>query len=443
MSALARGLRVFESEGEIMFPKLYLAKQTFARPRVEAIKSTVYQELEKLGIKKRLPKGAKVAITAGSRGINRIVEMTRITVDYLKENGFEPRLIAAMGSHGGGTAEGQREILNSLGMTADAVGAPVLVGAETVEVGKTAQGLTAYINRHVLDVDGVIVLNRIKGHTALVGDMQSGLTKMCVVGLGGPSGAQQFHSLGIRELPACLREIGTILIEKTPILGGLAIIENGFEETAHIIGVEARKFIEEEPKLLATAVKLMPLLPADKLDILVIEEMGKDYSGTGIDTTVVGRFRVKGEPEPETPFIKRIVLLDISEGSHGNANGIGLADLVTDKLVSKVDLKSTYLNVITTGFVQRCFTPLHFPSERETIEMAIASLGRIAAKDLRLMIIATTLHLEKVYVSEALVAELKTRPGVEVAAEPVALEFDAGRNLVHRLMAHKASQTHA
>ena len=426
-----------------MFPKLYLAKQTFARPRVEAIKSTVYQELEKLGIKKRLPKGAKVAITAGSRGINKIVEMTRITVDYLKENGFEPRLIAAMGSHGGGTAEGQREILNSLGMTADAVGAPVLVGAETVEVGKTAQGLTAYINRHVLDVDGVIVLNRIKSHTALVGDMQSGLTKMCVVGLGGPSGAQQFHSLGIRELPACLREIGTILIEKTPILGGLAIIENGFEETAHIIGVEARKFIEEEPKLLATAVKLMPLLPADKLDILVIEEMGKDYSGTGIDTTVVGRFRVKGEPEPETPFIKRIVLLDISEGSHGNANGIGLADLVTDKLVSKVDLKSTYLNVITTGFVQRCFTPLHFPSERETIEMAIASLGRIAAKDLRLMIIATTLHLEKVYVSEALVAELKTRPGVEVAAEPVALEFDADRNLVHRLMTHKASQTHA
>ncbi len=426
-----------------MFPKLYLAKQTFPRPRVEDIKSTVYQELEKLGIKKRLPKGAKVAITAGSRGINRIVEMTRLTVQYLKENGFEPRLIAAMGSHGGGTAEGQQEILTSLGLTPEAVGAPVLTGAETVEVGKTPQGLIAYINRLVLDVQGVIVLNRIKVHTALVGDMQSGLTKMCVVGLGGPSGAQQFHSLGIRELPACLREIGTILIEKTPILGGLAIIENGFEETAHIIGVEARKFIEEEPKLLAMANQLMPLLPADKLDILVIEEMGKDYSGTCIDTNVVGRFRVKGEPEPETPFIKRIVLLDISEGSHGNANGIGLADLVTDKLVGKIDLKAMYLNVLTTGFVQRCFIPLHFPSEKETIEMAIASLGRIAPEDLRLMIISTTLHLDKVYVSEALVAELKAKPGVQVADEAVALEFDADRNMVHRLMAHKASQTHA
>ena len=426
-----------------MFPKLYLAKQTFPRPRVEDIKSTIYSELEKLGIKKRLPKGAKVAVTAGSRGINRIVEMTRLTVEYLKENGFEPRLIAAMGSHGGGTAEGQREILTSLGVTPEAVGAPVLTGAETVEVGKTPQGLIAYINRHVLDVQGVIVLNRIKVHTALVGDMQSGLTKMCVVGLGGPSGAQQFHSLGIRELPACLREIGTILIEKTPILGGLAIIENGFEETAHIIGVEARKFIEEEPKLLAMAKKLMPLLPADKLDILVIEEMGKDYSGTCIDTNVIGRFRVKGEPEPETPFIKRIVLLDISEGSHGNANGIGLADLVTDKLVGKIDLKAMYLNVLTTGFVQRCFIPLHFPSEKETIEMAIASLGRIAPKNLRLMIIPTTLHLDKVYISEALVAELKAKPGVEVADEAVALEFDTERNMVHRLMAHKASQTHA
>ena len=428
---------------EIMFPKLYLVKQTFPRPRIEAVKSTVYQELEKLGIRQRLPKGSKVAITAGSRGINKIVEITRYIVDYLKENGFEPRLIAAMGSHGGGTAEGQRAILNSLGLTPEAVGAPVLTGAETVEVGKTPQGLIAYINRHIRDVDGVIVLNRIKVHTALMGDMQSGLTKMCVVGLGGPSGAQQFHSLGIRELPACLREIGTILMEKTPILGGLAIIENGFEETAHIIGVEARKFIEEEPKLLAMATKLLPLLPVDKLDILVIEEMGKDYSGTCIDTNVVGRFRVKGEPEPETPFIKRIVVLDISEGSHGNANGVGLADLVTDKLVGKIDLKSTYLNVVTTGFVQRCFIPLHFPSEKETIEMAIASLGRVAAKDLRLMVIPTTLHLERVYASEALVAELKAKPGVEVMGEAMELAFDASGNMVTRLMEHKTSPEHA
>jgi hypothetical protein len=425
-----------------VFPKLYLAKQTFPRPRVEDVKSAIYRELEKLGIKNRLPKGASVAITAGSRGINNIVAITRATVEYLKENGFQPCLIAAMGSHGGGTAEGQRAILTSLGLTPESVGAPVLTGAETVEVGKTPQGLAAYINRHVTEVGGVIVLNRIKLHTALTGDLQSGLTKMCVVGLGGPSGAQQFHSLGIRELPSCLRGIGAILIEKTPILCGLAILENGFEETADIIGVEARNIIAEEPKLLAQAQKLMPWLPTGQLDILVIEETGKNYSGTGIDTNVVGRFRIQGEPEPEKPAIKRVVLLDLSEESHGNANGMGLADFVTQKLVDKIDFQSTYLNILTTGFVQRGFTPLHFPTEKETIEMAIASLGRVAAKDLRMMIIPNTLHLESLFVSEALVPELKAKANIELAAEAVELEFDSDHNLVNRLMERKASQTH-
>jgi hypothetical protein len=425
-----------------VFPKLYLAKQTFPRPRVEDVKCTIYRELEKLGIKDRLPKNTRIAITAGSRGINNIVAITRTTVDYLKENGFQPCLIAAMGSHGGGTADGQRAILTSLGLTPESVGAPVLTGAETVEVGKTPQGLTAYINRHVTEVGGVIVLNRIKLHTALTGDMQSGLTKMCVVGLGGPSGAQQFHSLGVRELPSCLRDIGAILIEKTPILCGLAILENGFEETADIIGVDARNIIAEEPKLLAEAQKLMPWLPTSKLDILVIEETGKNYSGTGIDTNVVGRFRLQGEPELEKPAIKRVVLLDLSEESHGNANGMGLADFVTQKLVDKIDFKSTYLNILTTGFVQRGFTPLHFPTEKETIEMAIASLGRVAAKDLRLMIIPNTLHLENLFVSEALVPELKAAANIELASESVELKFDGDHNLVNRLMERKASQTH-
>jgi hypothetical protein len=232
------------------------------------------------------------------------------------------------------------------------------------------------------------------------------------------------------------------LIEKTPILCGLAILENGFEETADIIGVEARNIIAEEPKLLAQAQKLMPWLPTGQLDILVIEETGKNYSGTGIDTNVVGRFRIQGEPEPEKPAIKRVVLLDLSEESHGNANGMGLADFVTQKLVDKIDFQSTYLNILTTGFVQRGFTPLHFPTEKETIEMAIASLGRVAAKDLRMMIIPNTLHLESLFVSEALVPELKAKANIELAAEAVELEFDSDHNLVNRLMERKASQTH-
>jgi len=255
-----------------------------------------------------------------------------------------------------------------------------------------------------------------------------------VVGLGGPAGAEQFHSLGVRELPACLRDIGAILIAKMPILGGLSIIENGYEETAHIVAVAAKDFIESDVKLLRKANELMPSLPADKLDLLVIEEIGKNYSGTGMDTNVVGRFRVQGEPEPEKPFIRRIVVLDLSEASHGNANGVGLADVVTDKLAGKIDLHNTYLNVMTTGFAQRGFLPLHFPTEQQAIEMAIRSAGVTDPRKLRLMIVPNTLHLKKLYASAALVPELKQRSNVEVAGQPTTLEFDRDKNMLPRLL---------
>jgi hypothetical protein len=231
------------------------------------------------------------------------------------------------------------------------------------------------------------------------------------------------------------------LIEKTPMLGGLAIIENGYDETAQIVAVEARDFLAREPELFKMAAELMPSLPTDKLDVLVIEEMGKNYSGTGVDTNVIGRFRLIGEPELPTPVIRRVVVLDLSEASHGNANGIGLADVVTDKLVSKIDFKATYLNVITTGFVQRCFTPLHFPSEREAVKVAIPTLGRTDPATLRLMLIPNTLHLESVYVSPALLPELRQRPNLKLAPKPETLAFDAGGNLTNRLMRRALGQS--
>ena len=422
-------------------PNLYPVRQTFPRPRVSSIDTAVREELDKLGVKHRLPKGAKVGVTAGSRGIGNIVEILRTTVNYLKEHGFYPAIIAAMGSHGGGTADGQLKILHSLGISEESLGVPIRVGVDVVEVGKTTKGLSAYIRKHVFDMDGVIVINRVKTHTALVGNLQSGLIKACVVGLGGPKGAQQFHSLGTKELPGCLREIGTLLVENGPIIGGLAIVENGYDETAYIIGVEARRFIEEEPRIYETAAELMPQLPIDRLDVLVVEEMGKNFSGSDIDNNVVGRFRVLGDPEPEKPFIKRVVILDLSKESHGNANGLGLADFVTDKLLSQMDLKATYLNVLTSLFVQRCFIPLHFPSEKETIEMAIASLGHVIDDQLRLLIVSNTLHLEHLYASKALLPELKVRPGVEIADHCLAWEFDSNLEMIHKLSERVLSTT--
>jgi hypothetical protein len=318
------------------------------------------------------------------------------------------------------------------------MGVPVLTGSETVEVGRTADGLSAYISRHAFELDGIVVVNRVKPHTGLIGTIQSGLTKACVVGLGGPSGAQQFHSLGVAELPKTLREIGTILLDKAPILGGLAIVENSDEETACITAVRAERFLEEEPQILALASRLMPRLPVDQLDVLIVEEMGKNYSGTGIDTNVIGRLRINGYPEPSSPSIKRIVVLDISEESHGNANGVGCADLITDKLSRKIDTTATYLNCVTTTFIQRGFVPLHFPSEKETVEMAVTSLGRCAPEQLRLMIIPNTLHLQKLLVSEKLVQELKGRPDLEVDSESLPFVFDSELNMVNRLLTRKA-----
>jgi hypothetical protein len=272
-----------------------------------------------------------------------------------------------------------------------------------------------------------------------VGTIQSGLTKACVVGLGGPSGAQQFHSLGVAELPKTLRDIGTILLEKTAILGGLAIVENSYEETAHIVALRSDRFLEEEPEILSLASRLMPRLPVDELDMLIVEEMGKNYSGTGIDTNVVGRLRIHGYPEPSRPAIKRIVVLDLSEASHGNANGMGCVDFITDKLFGKIDTTATYLNCLTTTFVQRGFTPLHFSSEKQTIEMAITSLGQCVSEQLRLMIVPNTLHLEKLLVSEPLVQEMERQPNLAVDPEPLAFAFDSELNMVSRLLRRKTA----
>jgi hypothetical protein len=213
----------------------------------------------------------------------------------------------------------------------------------------------------------------------------------------------------------------------------MAIIENGYEETAYVQSLLAEDFIKEEPALFQKSRELMPKLPVDHLDILIIEEMGKNFSGTGIDTNIVGRFRVHGDSEPTSPFIRRIVLFDLSEESHGNANGVGLADIVTDKLVQKMDLGATYLNCMTSTFVQRCFIPLHFPTEKESVEMAIASLGQSNPESLRLAIIPNTLHLNTSYVSSALLPELSSRPDIEIIGEAQHFEFEDTGDLVNKI----------
>lgn len=415
--------------GETAF---YRIKQDFARPRLNEIEATIVAELDKIHMAEKIKPGDKVGITVGSRGIANILLILKTIVEYIKKAGGQPYLLAGMGSHGGGTPEGQLELLKSYDITEETTGTPILACGESRRIGTTETGLAVYALESAWQVDSILVVNRVKTHTSFKGDVESGLVKELVVGLGGPKGAKQFHSFGSSELARLLKEIGAVLIKELPLAGGLAIVENGFEETAVISGTEPHDIINHDIKLLAYSKTLMPKLPADSLDLLVIGEMGKNYSGTGVDTNIIGRIRIEGDPEPPKPAIKRVGILDLSEASHGNAHGMGLADFTTKRLVDKVDRQKTYLNSITSTFVIRSAIPMYFDTERELWEGALLSLGSPGVDELRAAIIPNTLFITELWVSEAIMKELKDQPGIQIL-EQKELTFDGAGNISLRI----------
>ena len=413
-------------------PKFFRIKQYFARPRLEEIETAIAAELAKINLAGKIKPGDKIGITVGSRGIANILTILKTIVGYVKAAQGQPFLLAGMGSHGGGTPEGQRELLASYHITEETVGVPILACGDSRHIGTTETGLAVYALESVWQVDSILVVNRVKTHTSFKGDVESGLVKELVVGLGGPRGAKQFHSFGSSELARLLKEIGAVLIEKLPLLGGVAIVENGFEETAVISGVEPQDIIAHDISLLAYSKTLMPRLPVDDLDLLIIGEMGKNYSGTGVDTNVIGRIRIEGDPEPVKPAIKRIGILDLSEASHGNAHGMGLADFTTRRLVDKIDRQKTYLNSITSTFVIRAAIPMYFDTEKELWEGALRSLGDPEPHRLRAAIIPNTLFITELWVSEAVMAELNGNPDIDIQEEKE-LYFDAAGHIGLRI----------
>jgi hypothetical protein len=273
----------------------------------------------------------------------------------------------------------------------------------------------------------------VKPHTSFKGRVESGLIKQLVVGIGGPEGARHFHGFGPSELPDLLEEIGEVILDSLPVLGGLALVENAYEETALIRGIVCDGMIECEAEVLAYSKSLMPSLPVENIDLLIIQEMGKNFSGTGIDTNIIGRARIHGVPEPSRPVIKRIAVLDLSGESHGNATGIGMADFVTKKLVTKMDRQSTYLNCLTSTFVMRAAIPMYFDTEEKLVKAALFSLSGIPIEKLRIAIIPNTLFLEDSFVSEALVPGLSTRTNMNIGKDPRQLSFDKNGMLQPRI----------
>ncbi|MFZ5815580.1 MAG: DUF362 domain-containing protein [Bacillota bacterium] len=407
-----------------MLPPMIPIRQEFAADSVPDVAAAMERALSALDLARRLRPGMRVGIPAGSRGIREIPLLLRAMVEHVRRLGAEPLLVTAMGSHGGGEPEGQLAVLHSLGITEEAVGAPLVGNVEAVVVATSVEGEPVYFDKVLAGCDALLVLNRVKPHTSFRGPLESGLTKMLVVGCGKPEGARQFHSLGAHVLSARLREFGTLLLDRLPVLGGVAVLENGREEIADLVPMHPSGWIETEERLLERARTLLPRLPVDRLDLLVVDEMGKNYSGTGMDTNVIGRMGIPGMPDGK-PEVRRLVVLDLSDASHGNANGMGLADFVTRRFADKVDFKATYLNTLTATFVDRAKLPIVMESDREAIETALRTIGSPTSP--RIIRIRNTLELEHLWVSPSVLADL---PGAIVTGEPVPWAFDSSGNLL-------------
>ena len=405
-------------------PNIVKVKQHFTGPSVSNIEKKIAAEFSKRTIDMKIRPGMEIAITAGSRGIANIARIIRATVMEVKKRGAMPFIVPAMGSHGGAKAEGQIEVLKSLGVTESYCDAPIRATMDVVKLAETTAGVPVYMDKIAFHSDGVILINRIKAHTDFSSKVESGLMKMASIGLGNHKQALAIHERGVIGLREHMPYVAAEIFKSGKVLMGIGLVENAFEETAEIEVIPVEKIAEREPQLLVLSKKLFPRLPIDRLDILFIDKMGKNYSGSGMDTNVIGRVRIDGEQEPALPSYQQIIVSDLSEESHGNSTGIGLADLTTTRLFNKIDLQKMNENVITSRFLKRASIPMVLPSDRDAIETAIKCGWDVQPEKVRFMRIPNTLHLEELYVSEALVPELERMATIEIIGTPSPMEFN-------------------
>lgn len=408
-------------------PRMLELHQLFPDRKILSVPETVYRALEEANLKNLLAPGDKVAITAGSRGIKNIDVIIKTVVSFVSLHGCQPFILSAMGSHGGGTISGQLEILSRLGITSERVGAPVLAAQNCRSL--FDEDGQVYANELAFTCDRIIVVNRIKPHTSFHGDAESGLQKMLAVGLGGPTGASQIHSMGVETLATNIPKAAATIIRHLPVTLGLAILEDSYDQTMLIKAVYPEEFVKTEKALLDEARRAVPVIPFDNLDILVVDKIGKVFSGTGMDTNVIGRIRINGIPEPVSPRIKRIVSLDLAMEAKGNAYGIGLADFTTKRLVDTINFDEMHLNAITSTFINRSMIPMTLPDDLTAIRVAIKSLGHRDTEKIRMVRIKNTLNLEKMLISEPLALEVKNNSLLRLTSGPKQMNFDCDNNL--------------
>ncbi|MBI5969042.1 MAG: DUF2088 domain-containing protein [Deltaproteobacteria bacterium] len=413
------------------FPKVYRIRQSFDRTAVQDIPGTVKAELKRLSLEKYIKPGQRVALTAGSRGVANIAVILKAAVEYLKSLGVQPFIFPAMGSHGGATAEGQATLLAHYNVTEAFTGAPILSSMEVVEIGETEDGVPVFIDKHASQANWIIVVNRIKPHTKFKAPIESGLMKMMAIGMGKQKGAEHYHKAAIQyTFPKIIVGAGRVVLKRAPILCGLGTVENGYDETARVVALRPEELEKKEMELLELAKKMMPRLPFNEIDLLIVDEMGKDISGTGIDPNVTGRNRDLLGVFPHPTNIKRLFVRDLTPNSEGNATGIGLADLTTKRLVDKINYQATYMNCITGISLEKAAVPMHFETDQEAIKVALGSIGLIPPEKSKIVRIKNTLQVDEVEVSEEYGQELKERSDLQILDGPKPMPFDAQGNLL-------------
>jgi hypothetical protein len=427
---------------ETSLPRMVPVRQHFDAPVVEDIDAAVGDALTPF--LEAIRPGWRVGITAGSRGITNIAKILRAAGEAVRAHGGTPFIIPAMGSHGGATAEGQVEVLHSYGITEETTCMAIVSSMEVraiAHLGDAADpGPTVFMSETALAADGLIIIGRVKAHTDFRGPVESGLAKIMTIGLGKHRGAQTVHAFGTRGLAYWMPLAAQAMVRETgKVLVGLAILENAYDQTARLVGVAAEDIgVAGEATLLVEAKALMASLPFDDIDVLVVDEMGKNISGTGMDTNIIGRMMIRGVPEFARPNVRIIVVRDLTNESHGNGAGIGLADVMTRRGAAKLDLRATYINGLTSGIggAQRVQMPIIMPTDVDAICAGVLMCGRGDPENVRLVRIQNTLEVGTIEVSESLLDEVRANPRLDVIAEARSFDFDVDGNLQTAVRTH-------
>ncbi len=412
---------------DIPVPKMAKVKVSFDDSKIDDLGSVLMKKLQSEQIVKNIKPGMEIAVAVGSRGLDRITELTAVTVKFLKGLGAKPFIVPSMGSHGGATAEGQRAVLEHLGISRESVGAEIRSSMEVEQVGKLANGLPVYVDKYALQADGIVVINRIKPHTAFRGPVESGIMKMISIGLGKQKGAEACHQMGFKYMAENVPAMAKVIMKKTPFLFGVATVENAFDKIATVEVLTPEEVIETEPALQIKAKSLLPKLFFDQLDVLVIDEIGKNISGDGMDPNITGRY-----PTPYAsggPDINKMVVLDVTPQSEGNANGVGTADFTTQRLLNKMDREGTYANGLTSTVVAPTKIATTLPNDKMALQAAVKTCNILNFHDVKLVRIKNTLVLSEIEVSESLLEYVNNHPNMEQITGLYEVPFNEQGNL--------------